>query len=91
MESTEDIRTQPRVVDEQAYRYGLEMRDDPEYSGRSWTGVEDALSAEWQRRHAGRPWADLLESVRIPWDGITPRGSDEADRLRFDEEHVTAP
>jgi len=58
---------------EPGYRYGYEMRDRPEYRGRTWSDVEPDMRRDWSERNPGRPWDRASESVRETWENVTNR------------------
>ena len=53
---------------EQSYRYGFEMRNRPEYRGRTWNEVEPEFRRDWSAQHPTTPWDQARESVRESWE-----------------------
>jgi uncharacterized protein (TIGR02271 family) len=53
---------------EAGYRYGWEMRNRPEYRGRSWTDIESEAQRDWTTRNPNTPWDRARESVREGWE-----------------------
>jgi uncharacterized protein (TIGR02271 family) len=58
---------------EPAYRYGYEMRDRPDYRGRSWSQVEPEFQRDWTQRNPDKPWDRVKESIRETWEDKTGR------------------
>ena len=58
---------------EPGYRYGHDMRSQPQYRGRTWTEVEPEFQRDWSQRNPGRPWDQAKESVRESWENTTGR------------------
>jgi uncharacterized protein (TIGR02271 family) len=56
---------------EPGYRYGWEMRNRPEYRGRSWTDVESQFQRDWATRNPNTPWERARDSVRDAWENAT--------------------
>jgi len=56
---------------EPGYRYGYELRNRPEYRGRSWSDVEPRFERDWTQRNAATPWARVRETVRETWENAT--------------------
>jgi uncharacterized protein (TIGR02271 family) len=54
--------------DEPSYRYGYELRNRPEYSGRSWSDVESNARSDWERRNPNTPWDRARDAVRETWE-----------------------
>jgi uncharacterized protein (TIGR02271 family) len=50
------------------YRYGYEMRDRPEYRGRTWSEVEPEAQRAWTQRYPNTPWNGVRESIREAWE-----------------------
>jgi uncharacterized protein (TIGR02271 family) len=53
---------------EPAYRYGYDLRNRPEYRGRSWNEVESDVRRDWERRNPDTPWDRARESIRETFD-----------------------
>jgi len=53
---------------EPSYRYGYEMREQPNYRGRSWNEVEPELQRDWSGRNPTTPWDRAKESIRETWE-----------------------
>lgn len=53
---------------EPGYRYGWEMRNDPQYRGQSWSAIEPDLQRGWESRYQDRPWTSAHTSIRDGWD-----------------------
>jgi uncharacterized protein (TIGR02271 family) len=58
---------------EPAYRYGYEMRDRPEYRGRTWNDVEPDFQRSWKQRNPNTPWERVKEFVRDTWEDARGR------------------
>jgi uncharacterized protein (TIGR02271 family) len=58
---------------EPSYRYGYELRNRPEYRGRSWSEVEPEVQRDWTQRNPGTPWDRAKEAVRETWDSTAGR------------------
>jgi len=56
---------------EPSYRYGYEMRNRPEYSGRQWSEVEPELQRDWTQRNPSRPWDKASQAIRETWEDKT--------------------
>jgi hypothetical protein len=56
--------------DESAYRYGYDMRSQPEYTGRSWTDVEPTFRRDWESRYPNEPWDRVRMFIRDVWEDI---------------------
>jgi len=56
---------------EPAYRYGYDMRNQPQYRGRVWSDVEPEIRRDWTQRHPQTPWERAKESVRETWENAT--------------------
>jgi uncharacterized protein (TIGR02271 family) len=56
---------------EPGYRYGYELRNQPEYRGRQWADVEPQAQRDWTQRNPSTPWARVRESVRETWEETT--------------------
>jgi len=69
----EEARIERENNGDLAYRYGHEMRERPEYRGRSWSEVEPEFERDWKRRHPDTPWERAQESVRQTWENRTGR------------------
>ena len=57
---------------EPGYRYGYDMRNQPQYRGRAWSDVEPEFQRDWTQRNPG-------DAVG-PSEGIRPRDLGERDR-----------
>jgi uncharacterized protein (TIGR02271 family) len=53
---------------EPGYQYGYELRNRPEYRGRSWNELEPEARQDWERRNPNRPWTGARDSVRDTWE-----------------------
>jgi len=58
-------------ADQPAYRYGHDLRSQPEYRGRSWTDVEPTVRQDWERRNPDKPWDRAREAIRETWEDKT--------------------
>jgi uncharacterized protein (TIGR02271 family) len=56
---------------EPGYRYGYDLRNRPEYRGRSWSDVESQAQRDWSTRNPNTPWDRVKESVRESWESAT--------------------
>jgi uncharacterized protein (TIGR02271 family) len=56
---------------EPSYRYGHEMRNQPQYRGRSWSEVEPEMQRDWSQRHPQTPWERAKDAVQETWDKAT--------------------
>jgi uncharacterized protein (TIGR02271 family) len=54
-----------------AYRYGYDLRNDPNFARyTSWPQVEAEARRDWQRRNAQTPWEDVKDAVRAAWESV---------------------
>ena len=51
---------------EPAYRYGYEMRDRPDYRGRTWNEVEPEFQRDWNQRNPNKPWDRVKDPSARP-------------------------
>jgi len=56
---------------EPGYRYGYELRNQPEYRGRQWADVEPQAERDWTQRNPSTPWARVRDSIRETWDNAS--------------------
>jgi uncharacterized protein (TIGR02271 family) len=53
---------------EPGYRYGYEMRSQPQYRGRSFNEAESSMRSDWEQRYPNKPWTQARENIRETWD-----------------------
>jgi uncharacterized protein (TIGR02271 family) len=74
---------------EPTYRYGWEMRRNPQYHGRQWTDVEPDLRRDWESRYHDKPWDRFATGIRHAWDDDDSRHLElHEERLRPEKETV---
>ncbi len=58
---------------EPAYRYGYEMRNNPQYKGRSYNDAESDLQSGWNKSEYGAKtaWNKVSHSVKDAWNDLT--------------------
>jgi len=83
-------------MDEPAYQYGWEARNDSRYRGRQWADVEPDLRRDWETRHRDVPWTKASRGIREAWDSDSQQvgqrrgaGTDER-TLQLREEELRA-
>jgi hypothetical protein len=54
-----------------AYEYGYRSANDPRYSGRSWSDVQDDLRTDYLRTNPHSNWERLQDAVRHGWEKVT--------------------
>jgi hypothetical protein len=53
-----------------AYRYGYDLRSDPQYDGYQWTDLEPQARMDWARRGGQGAWEEVKDAVRYAWESI---------------------
>jgi hypothetical protein len=53
-----------------AYRFGYELRHNPNNAGKDWTYMEPIARREWELRGYELAWEDIKDAVRYAWDSV---------------------
>ena len=56
---------------EPGYKYGYDLRNQPQYRGKQWADVESDAQTDWTKRNPNTPWDRVKDSVRDTWDSTT--------------------
>jgi len=75
---------------EPGYRYAWEMRQQPQFQGRSWAQAEPDLRRDWETRYKDRPWDRFGSALRDVWEDASETVELHEEQLRAHKETVNA-
>lgn len=55
---------------EPLYRYGWQVANRPDFSGRAWDEAASDVRRDWERRHPTGDWSDAEPYVRAGWAAV---------------------